>query len=169
MRASSGSSRFVDLRIEGRSAEESKSGRIGGGLGSLAVVVGGVLPVGYLSLPGKDKGKISGIRYPCGSEYLRPIVRYAEAVGPSRVELLYAKTFSTCYRPHPGVRIWCPDLLTSYVFPFPRWFASLRRPLRTVSASLRTISSKASYSISICARPSSLPIFGASGRPSGCF
>ena len=35
------------------------------------------------------------------------------------------------------------------LFPFPRWFASLRLPLRTVSASLCTLSSKASYSISM--------------------
>ena len=48
------------------------------------------------------------------------------------------------------------------LFPFPRWSASLRRPLRTASASLCTPSSKASYSISMYARPSSLPIFGAS-------
>ena len=50
MHASSGSSRSIGLHIEGRPAEESKSGRTGGGLGSPAVVVAGVLPVGYLPL-----------------------------------------------------------------------------------------------------------------------
>ena len=46
MRASSGSSRSVGLRIEGRPAEDSESARPGGGLGSPASVVVGVLPVG---------------------------------------------------------------------------------------------------------------------------
>ena len=62
-------------------------------------MVARVLPVGYLPPPGKGKGKISEIRYPCGSEYLRTAVRYANAVGPIRVEPSYAKTFSTCYGP----------------------------------------------------------------------
>ena len=71
MRASFGSSRVVGLRIEGRSAEDLESGRPGSRLGSPAAVVAGVLSVGYLPLPGKGKEKISEIRYPCGSEYLR--------------------------------------------------------------------------------------------------
>ena len=78
-----------------------------------------VLPVGYLPPPGKAKGKISDIRYPCGSEYLRASVRYADAVGPSRVEPSYGKIFPTCYGPPSGVRIWCPDLLRSYVVSVP--------------------------------------------------
>ena len=120
MRASSGSSRFVGLRIEGRSIEESESRRAGGRLGSPAVVVAGVFPVGYLPPPGKSKGKISEIRNPYGFEYLRAAVRYADALGPSRVEPSYAKTFATRYRRPLGVRIWCPDLLTSYVVPVPK-------------------------------------------------
>ena len=48
MRASSRSSRPVGLRIKGRQAEESKSGRTGGGFGSPAAMVAEVLPVGYL-------------------------------------------------------------------------------------------------------------------------
>ena len=158
MLAFSGCSRFVGLRIEGRPTKESESGRIDGGLGSPTAVVSEVLSVGYLPPPGKGKGKISKIKYPCGSEYLRVVVRYADAMGPSWVKPSYAKTFSTRYRPPPGV-------LTFYLlmlFPFPRWSASLRRPLRTVSASLCTLSSKASYNISMSARPSCLPIFGAS-------
>ena len=101
MRVSSRSSRFFDLRIEGRLTEESESGRIGDGLGSPAAMVTGVLLVGYLPPPGKGKvkGKISEIRYPCGSEYLRAVV------GPSWVEPSYAKTFATRYGPPPGVRI----------------------------------------------------------------
>ena len=123
MHASSKSSRCVGLRIEGRQAEESEeseSGRTGGELSSPTVVVAGVLLIGYLPPPGKGKGKISEIRYPCGSEYLRAVARYADAVGPSRVEPSYAKTFATRYRPSSDVRIWCPDLLTSYVVPIPK-------------------------------------------------
>ena len=75
-------SHSVGLRIEGRPVEEPELRRIGGGLNSPAVVVVGVLPLGYLSPPGKGKGKISEIRYPCGSEYLRAAVRYADAMGP---------------------------------------------------------------------------------------
>ena len=105
MHASSGSSRSVGLRIRGRPTEESESRQTGGGLGSSAAVVVGVLPVGYLPPPSKGKGKISEIRYPCGSEYLRAAVRYTDTVGPSRVEPWYAKTFATHYGPPFGVRI----------------------------------------------------------------
>ena len=47
-------------------------------------------------------------------------MRYANVVGPSRVEPSYAKTFATRYGPPSGVRIWCPDLLTSYVVLVPK-------------------------------------------------
>ena len=90
-------------------------------------MVVGVLPVDYLPPPGKGKGKIREIRYPSGSEYLRVAMRYADAVGPSRVKPSFAKIFATRYGPPSDVRIWCP---------FPRWSASLRRPLRTVFAFL---------------------------------
>ena len=62
-------------------------------------MVAGVLLVGYLPLPGKGKEKISEIRHPCGSEYLRAVVRYEDVVGPSRVEPSFAKTFATRYGP----------------------------------------------------------------------
>ena len=119
MHASSGSSRSVGMRIEGRPTEESKSGRTGDGLGSPAAVVVEVLSVGYLPPPSKGKRKISKIRYPCGSEYLRASVRYAEAMGPSRVEPLFDKTFAIRYGPPSGARIWCLNLLTSYVVLVP--------------------------------------------------
>ena len=64
----------VGLRIEGRPANESVSGQNDGRLGGLVVVVARVLPIGYLPLPGKRKGKISEIRYPGGSDYLRAAV-----------------------------------------------------------------------------------------------
>ena len=120
MRASFGSSRSVGLCIEGRLIEDSESGRPVGVLDSPTAVVFAVLPIGYLPPPGKGKEKISEIRYPCGSEYLRAAVRYADAVGPSWVEPSLAKTFSTHYEPPSGVRIWCTDLLTSYVVPIPK-------------------------------------------------
>ena len=104
MHASSGSSRSVGLRIERRPAKEPKSRRTGSGLGSLAAVVAGVLLVGYLPPPGKGKGKISEIRYPCGSEYLRAAMRYADVMGPIRVEPSYVKTFATRYGPPSDVR-----------------------------------------------------------------
>ena len=120
MHASSGSSCSVGLRIEGRLVEESESGRTGGGFGSLAVMVARVLPIGYFPPPGKGKGKISENRYSCGSEYLRAVVRYADAMGLSQVEPSYAKIFTTRYGPSSGVRIWCPDLLMSYVVSVPK-------------------------------------------------
>ena len=69
---------------------------------------------------GKGEGKISRIRYPSGSEYLKAIVKYADIVGPSQVEPLYEKTFVTRYRPPLGVQVWCPDLLTSYIVQVPK-------------------------------------------------
>ena len=105
----------VGLRIEGKPVDESALGQNGGGLSGLIAVVVGVLPVSYLPPPGKGKGKISKIRYPGGSDYLRAAVRYAEVVGPSWVEPSFAKNFATCYGPPSGVRIWCSDILTSYV------------------------------------------------------
>ena len=159
MCASSRSSHFAGLRKEGRPAEDSESGRLGGGLGSLAAVVAGVLPVGNLPLQGKGKEKISEIRYPCGSEYLRVAVTYGDVVGPSRVEPSFAKTLTTVLDllllSKSCVLVFLPLML----FPFLRWSASLRRPLRTAPASPYTLSLKTSYSISMYARPSSLLIF----------
>ena len=83
-------------------------------------MVAGVLPVGYLPPLSKGKEKISEIRYPRGSEYLRATVRYVDAVGPSRVDPSFAKTFSIRYGPPPGIRIWCHDLFTSYIVPVPK-------------------------------------------------
>ena len=110
----------VGLRIEGKLAEESMSGQNGSGLGSPVDVVVGVLPIGYLPSLGKGKGKISEIRYPGGSKYLRVVVRYASVVGPSQVEPSFAKVFATRYRPPFGVQIWCPNILTSYVVSVPK-------------------------------------------------
>ena len=128
------------------------------GLGSPAIVVAAVLPIGYLPPLGKGKEKIREIRYPYGFEYLRAAVRYTDAMGPSRVEPSFAKTFATHYGPPSGVLIF----LCLMLFLFPRWSASLRRPLRTASTSPYTLSSKTSYVISTYSHPNSLLIFGAS-------
>ena len=111
---------FVGLRIEGRPAEESVSGQNGDGPGGLVAAVTEVFPVGYLPLLGKGKGKISKIRYLGGSKYLRATVRHADAVGPSQIEPSFAKFFATRYWPPSGVRIWCPNILTSYVVSIPK-------------------------------------------------
>ena len=162
MCASSGSSRSVGLRIKGRPAEDSKSGRPGSELGSPAAVVAEVLPVGYLPSLGKGKEKISEIRYLCASEYLRDAMRYANVMGPSRVEPLFAKIFATRYEPPSGVRIWCLDHLTSYVVPVPKMVCffeaafenGLRFPLHPFIKNVLP-------HFNVCP-PSSLLIFGAS-------
>ena len=75
MCTSSRPNRSSGLRIGGRPAEESESRRTGGGSGSLTVVVDGAPPTGHPSPPRKGKRKISEIRYPSGSKYLRAVVK----------------------------------------------------------------------------------------------
>ena len=55
-----------------------------------------------------------------GSEYLKSAVQNDLAVGPSRVEPLYAENFARHYRPPFGVQVWSPDILTSYVVQVPK-------------------------------------------------
>ena len=68
----------------------------------------------------KGKGRIDEIKYPGGSEYLKSAMHNALAVGPSKVGPLYGATFARRYRPPFGVRVWFPDILTSYVVPVPK-------------------------------------------------
>ena len=68
----------------------------------------------------KGKGRIDQIKYPGGSEYLRSAVQNALAMGPSIVGPLYGATFARLYRPTFSVRVWSPDILTSYVVPVPK-------------------------------------------------
>ena len=115
-----GPGRFSVLRIGSNPTEASGSGRTGGESDSLAVVVHRTAP-GELSFPlGKGKGKISEIRYPSGSEYLRASIQNVQAVGPSRVEPLYGEIFAARYGPLFGVQVWCPDVLTTYVIQVPK-------------------------------------------------
>ena len=41
-------------------------------------------------------------------------------MGPSRVEPLYGEIFVARYRPPFGIRVWCPDVLTTYVVQVPK-------------------------------------------------
>ena len=112
------------LRIGSNPAKASNSGRTGGESDSLAMVVHRVAP-GESPFPlNKGKGKISKIRYPSGSEYLRAAIQNAEAMGPSRVEPLYGEIFVARYGPPFGIQVWCPDVLTTYVVQVPKmvWF-----------------------------------------------
>ena len=68
----------------------------------------------------KGKGRIDQIKYPGGSEYLRSVVQNALAVGPSIFGPLYGATFARRYRPPFGVRVWSPNILTSYVVLVPK-------------------------------------------------
>ena len=115
MRISLGLSRPPVLRIGGSSTEEPDLGQTGEGSGHPAIVVDRVPLAGPPSLSGKGKSKVSEIRYPGGSDYLRFAVQNAEAVGPSRIEPFFGKTFAARYRPPFGVHVWCPDFLTSYI------------------------------------------------------
>ena len=119
MHTSFGPNRSSGLCIGGRPAKVSRSRPTGGGSGNLVVVVDRAPSVGHPSPLGKGKGKVSEIKYPSGSEYLRVVMKYADVVGPSQVELLYEKTFVTLYRPPLSIRVWCPDLLTSYIVQVP--------------------------------------------------
>ena len=120
MRASSRFSRSTGLHIGGGPAEGSESEQVGGGSGGLPVAAVRAPLVGHPPLPGKGKERISEIRYPTGSEYLRAAIRCLDAVGPSRVELSYAEIFATRYRPPVGIRVLRPDFLTSYVVHVPK-------------------------------------------------
>ena len=151
MRASSGSNRSTSLHIGGRPAEGSESEQVGGASGGLPVVAVRALLVGHPSLPGKGKERISEIRYPTGSEYLRATMRCSDVVGSSRVEPSYAVPLVIDLQLVSmfGAQTFSP--LTSSMFL--RWFVFLRRPLRMVSASPCTISLSAPFNTSTYAQP----------------
>ena len=73
------------------------------------------LAVGKIVSQYKGKGRVDLIKYPRGSEYLKSAVQHALIVGPSKVGPSYGATFARRYRPPFGVRVWSPDILTSYV------------------------------------------------------
>ena len=165
MSTSSAPNRSFGLRIGGSFIEEVQTCE---GSGRPAIVVDHVPLAGPPSPSGKGKSKDSEIKYPGGFDYLRAAVQNAEAVGPSRIEPFFGKTFAARYRPPPLVFMFgAPifSLLTSSKCR--RWFASLRRFSRTASAFLCIPLSKASYNTLTFVRPNFLPIYGAFW--SGCW
>ena len=74
MRTSSGPNHPSGLRIGGSSTEGSGLGQIGGGSGRPTIVVDRVPSVGPPSPHGKGNGKVSEIKYPGSSAYLRAVV-----------------------------------------------------------------------------------------------
>ena len=113
-------SRSSSLRIGGDSSTVAGSGRTSGAFDRST----GVNPRDAPEAPpfplDKGKGRIDQIKYPGGSEYLKSAVQNALVVGPSKVGPSYGATFSWRYRPPSGVRVWSPDLLTSYVVSVPK-------------------------------------------------
>ena len=114
-----GPSRSSSLRIGG----EPSAGAGSGGARDVPLRSAAVEPQNAPEAPpfplGKGKKKISLIKYPRGSDYLRSAVRHAVNVGPSKVGPSYGVIFAERYRPPPGVRIWSPDVLTLYAASVP--------------------------------------------------
>ena len=158
MRTSSRPNSSSSLRIGGRPTEDSESRWTGSESGSLAVMVDKAPPADHPSSSGNGKGKISEIRYPSGSEYLKAAMKYADVFCPSQVEPLYEKTFVFSIDPlltfKYAALIFSPPTSSR----FPRWSASLKRPSRMVSAFLYTPLSRTSYNTSTFSRPNFLPI-----------
>ena len=108
------------LCIGGSSVKEPDLGQTSEGSGRPAIVVDRVPLAGPPSLSGKGKSKVSEIRYPVGSDYLRAAVQNAKVVGLSRIEPSFGKTFAARYRPPFGVHVWCPDFLTPCIVQAPK-------------------------------------------------
>ena len=120
LRTSMGPGRYSVLLIGSNPTEASSSGRTDGENYSFAMVVHRAVP-GEPHFPlDKGKGKINEIRYPSSSEYLRAAIQNVEVVGPSLVEPLYGGIFEAQYGPPFGVKVWCPDVLTTYVIQVPK-------------------------------------------------
>ena len=160
MRTSFGPNRSSSLRIGGSSTEEPDLGQIGEGFGRPALVIDRDPPAGPPFPSSKGKSKVSEIRYPRASDYLRATAQNAEAMGPSWIEPSFGKAFATRYRPPFGVHVWCPDCLTSYIVQVPKMICffeaafenDLRFPLhpfiKSVCSTLTSV------------HPNSLPISG---------
>ena len=115
-----GPGRSSSLLIGGDSSVVARSGRTSYVSDRLAEVDLRDAPGGPPFPLNKGKGRIDEIKYPGGSGYLRSAVQNALTVGPSKVGPLYGATFARRYRPPFGVRVWSPDILTSYVVPVPK-------------------------------------------------
>ena len=115
-----GPCRSYSLRIGGDSSVAAGSRQVDGASYRSAGVDLQDAPGGPLFPLSKGKGRIDEIKYPGGLEYLKSVVQNALAVGPSKVGSLYGATFARSYRPPFGVRVWSPDVLTSYVVLVPK-------------------------------------------------
>ena len=92
-----GPSRSSSLRIGDDSSTVVSSGRVRDVPSRSAVIEPRNVP-GAPPLPlGKDKGKISLIKYPGGSDYLKSAVQHAVTMGPSKVDPSYGVTFAERY------------------------------------------------------------------------
>ena len=114
-----GPGRSSSLRIGGDSSTVAGSGRTGGASDrSTGVDLRDAPRAPPFSLD-KGKGRIDQIEYPRGSEYLKSSVQNALAVEPTKVGPLYRATFARRYRSPFSVRVWSPNVLTSYVVSVP--------------------------------------------------
>ena len=115
-----GLGRSSSLHIRGDSSAAAGSGRTGDASDrSIGVDLRDAPRVPPFPLD-KGKGRVDQIKYPGGSEYLKSVIQHALVVGPSNVGPLYGATFARRYRPPFGVRVWSPDVLTSYVVSVPK-------------------------------------------------
>ena len=115
-----GPGRSSSLRTEGDSLAVVGSGRTSGAFDRSTGVDLRDAP-GAPPFPlDKGKGRVDQIKYPGGSEYQKSAVQNALAMWPSKVGPLYGATFARRYRPPFGVRVWSPDVLTSYVVSVPK-------------------------------------------------
>ena len=115
-----GPGRSSSLRIGGDSSTVARSGRTSGASGRSTGVELRDAP-GAPPFPlDKGKEKVDLIKYPGGSEYLKSVVQHALTMGPSKVGPSYGATFARRYQPPFGVRVWSPDVLTSYVVSVPK-------------------------------------------------
>ena len=108
------------LRIGGDSSAVASFGQTGGASDHSAGVELRDAPEAPPFPLDKGNGKVDLIKYPGGSEYLKSAVQHALIVWPSKVGPSYGATFARRYRPPFGVRVWSPDVLTSYVVSVPK-------------------------------------------------
>ena len=126
MRTPLGLSRPPVMRVGGSFAEEPDLGQTGEGSGRPSIIVDRIPLAGPLSSFGKGKSKVSEIRYPGGSDYLRAAVKMVEAMGLSWIKPFLERPSPLAIVPPLvfmfGVSIF--SLLTSSKCR--RWFAYLR-------------------------------------------
>ena len=115
-----GSGCSSSLRIGDDSSVVAGSGRTGGVFDRSAGVELRDAPGAPPFTLDKGKGRVNLIKYPGGSEYLKSAIQQALVVGPSKVGPSYGVTFVKRYRPSFGVRVWSPNVLTSYLVSIPK-------------------------------------------------